>query len=67
MSKNDSPKDWPLGERQLKLVTYYDDTADLVAKLRHVADQLDAGNTSIIVEHPPWMAAKWNCCGGSPP
>lgn len=63
----DAPADWPLGERQVKLTTFYNDDADLVSKLRYVADQIEAGDNKVITEHPPWMAAKWNCCGGSPP
>jgi len=61
-----APAEWPLGERQAKLTFYYNDTADLMEKLRYVADQLDADN-KIISEHPPWFAGMWNCCGGSPP
>ena len=62
-----TPKDWPLGERQSKLTIHHDDNADYVAKLRYVADQIEAGNVNMIIEHPPWMAFKGNCCGGSPP
>lgn len=61
------PQDWPLGERQIKAKIYYDDNADLVAKLRWLADEVEAGNVSAISEHPPWFAPAFNCCGGSPP
>ena len=56
----------PLGEREMRLRVIYNDKADLLAKLRTVMAGLEAGD-DFMIDHPIWVEASFNCCGGSPP
>ena len=56
----------PLGEREVRLRIIYSDKADLMAKMQTVMDGIDAGG-DFMVDHPIYVEATFNCCGGSPP
>lgn len=56
----------PLGEREMRLRVIYGDKADLLAKLQTVMDGLSGGG-DFMTEHPIYVEATFNCCGGSPP
>ena len=56
----------PLGERELRLRVIYNDKGDMLDKLKAVLDGLEAGG-DFMNDHPIWVEASFNCCGGSPP
>lgn len=56
----------PLGEREIRLRVIYNDKADMLAKLQTVIDGLENGG-DFMSDHPIWVEASFNCCGGSPP
>lgn len=56
----------PLGERELTSRIIYVGKADLLAKLRDMADGIESGDYP--ANKPIWAADMFfNCCGGSPP
>ena len=59
--------DEPILRRTFECAIDYADKADLLEKIKDMAEGLKNSDDSATVEHPDWLRTRFNCCGGSGP
>ena len=62
-----SQLDDPILRRTFECAIDYDDKADLLEKIKAMAEGLKNSDDMATVDHPDWLRTRFNCCGGSGP